>query len=365
MRKTPLYQNHLEHGARMTDFSGFHMPVQFSRIQDEHMAVRQNVGIFDVSHMGEFLVEGAGALDFLEKITTNRVAKLKVGQAQYTLMCNPQGGIIDDLLVYRLGEQSYMLVVNAGNIEKDWDWVIENKSLDTFTQNISDRMGLIALQGPKAKSILQRFGAEIEGLPNYYCKKGEIADYQDILISTTGYTGSGGFELYVPVDDLEGLWDLLCAEGEREGLLRAGLGARDTLRLEMGYCLYGQDIDEETTPLEAGLGWVTDLKKEYFIGKDALIKQKSKGVVDQLKCFELEDKRVARPGFTIHRNDYKKIGVVRSGTFSPCLQKPIGMGYVKVGLLKEDSRVMLSNGKKCFEGRIVKPPFVNVKDYGS
>ena len=366
MRKTPLYENHVEHGARMTDFSGFQMPVQYSRIQEEHMAVRQKAGIFDVSHMGEFLVEGAGALDLLEKITTNRVSAIKVGQAQYTLMCNPQGGIIDDLIIYRLEEESYLMVVNAGNIEKDWDWVIENKSLDTYTNNISGDTGLIALQGPSAVEILQKLtDAPVKDLAFYHCLKGTVAGIPNVIISATGYTGSGGFELYVEADQLVRLWDEICTEGEVYGLLRAGLGARDTLRLEMGYCLYGQDIDEETTPLEAGLGWVTDLKKDFFVGQDAIVKQKSKGVVDRLKCFVLDDKRVARTGFTIHTTDHKKIGDVRSGTFSPCLQKPIGMGYVKTGSLKADTPILLSNGKKYFEGKIVKPPFVNVKDYVS
>lgn len=365
MRTTPLYDNHLEHGARMTDFSGFQMPVQYTKIQDEHMAVREKAGIFDVSHMGEFMVEGSGALALLEKLTTNRLSDLKVGRAQYTLMCNPRGGIIDDLIIYRLKEDSYMLVVNAGNIEKDWDWLIENKSWDTFTNNISDQTGLIALQGPRAKKILEKLKAPVDNLPGYHCRKGAVAGIQDILISTTGYTGSGGYELYVPSEYLVDLWEIICEAGEEFGLLRVGLGARDTLRLEMGYCLYGQDIDENTTPLEAGLGWVTDLNKEFFVGRDALAKQKAKGVVNKLKCFVLKDKRVARTGFTIHTTDHKKIGVVRSGTFSPCLQKPIGMGYINAGSLKNNSEILLSNGKKYFEGNIVKPPFVNVKDYVS
>ncbi|HLU95027.1 MAG TPA: glycine cleavage system aminomethyltransferase GcvT [Membranihabitans sp.] len=366
MNKTPLYENHLAHGARMTDFSGFQMPVQFTRIQDEHMAVRQNAGIFDVSHMGEFLVEGAGALALLEKITTNTVSALAIGQAQYTLMTNPEGGIIDDLIIYRLGEQSYLLVVNAGNIRKDWDWIIENKSLDTYTSNESENTGLIALQGPGAGEILQKLTpVPLDEIAYYHFKKGPVSGIQDVIISATGYTGSGGFELYTEASQIEKLWNDICEAGADSGLLRAGLGARDTLRLEMGFGLYGQDIDDSTSPLEAGLGWVTKLDKDFFIGQDALVKQKSKGVVNRLKCFVLDDKRVARTGYTIHATDHKKIGEVRSGTFSPCLQRPIGMGYIDTRLLKKASRILISNGKKFFEGEIVKPPFVNVKDYVS
>jgi len=366
MNRTPLYENHVEHGARMTDFSGFQMPVQFSKIQDEHMAVRQKAGIFDVSHMGEFIVEGKGALILLENLTTNKVSDISIGQAQYTLMTNPHGGIIDDLIIYRLGEDKYMLVVNAGNIKKDWNWIIENKSYDSQALNISAETGLIALQGPRSIEILQKLTKiAIQDIPFYHFQKGEVSGVKDVLISATGYTGSGGFELYVDVGHLVKLWDDICDAGEGLGLMRAGLGARDTLRLEMGYSLYGQDIDEQTTPLEAGLGWITKLEKEAFIGRQALVKQKSKGVVDRLKGFELNDRRVPRTGYTIHNSDERMIGKVRSGTFSPCLQRPIGMGYIKSGLLKGDKKLLISNGKKYFEGNIVKPPFVNVKNYVS
>lgn len=364
MDKTPLYDNHLEHGARMTDFYGFQMPVQFTRIQDEHMAVRQKAGIFDVSHMGEFILEGKGTLDLLEKITTNQASGISIGQAQYTLMTNPHGGIIDDLIIYRLEQEKYLLVVNAGNIQKDWNWLVDNKTYDSNARNVSEETGLIALQGPKAVEILQKVtDVALDEIPFYHFKTGEVCGVPDVLISATGYTGSGGFELYVDVKHLERIWDDLCEAGEGLGLLRAGLGARDTLRLEMGYSLYGQDIDESTTPLEAGLGWITKFKKGPFIGREALLKQKSKGVVDRLKYFELNDKRVPRTGYTIHNADHKRIGEVRSGTFSPCLQKPIGMGYINMNLLKNDKQVLISNGTKYFKGNIVKPPFINVKDY--
>lgn len=366
MNKTPLYENHVSHGARMTDFSGYEMPVQFTRIQEEHMAVREHAGLFDVSHMGEFIVEGAGALALLEKLTTNRLGDISVGQAQYTLMTNPKGGIIDDLIIYRLEKDQYMLVVNAGNIRKDWDWIIENKSYDTVTRNISSETGLIALQGPRAKEILQPLtSVDLNKISFYHFAKGAVGSLKDVLISATGYTGSGGFELYVDSDQVVNLWETIIDAGEKHGLKRAGLGARDTLRLEMGYCLYGQDIDEKTTPWEAGLGWITKMNKESFTGQEALAKQKSKGVVERLKCFELNDKRVPRTGYTIHGMDKKKIGDVRSGTYSPCLQRPIGMGYITTNLLGKDKQVLISNGKKYFEGNIVKPPFVNVKDYVS
>lgn len=366
MNKTPLYENHVNHGAKMTDFSGYEMPLQYTRIQEEHMAVRQHAGLFDVSHMGEFIVEGEGALALLEKITTNKVSDIAVGQAQYTLMTNPEGGIIDDLLIYRLEEKQYMLVVNAGNMRKDWNWIIENKSYDSVTRNISSETGLIALQGPHAIEILQPLtSVDLNDISFYHFTKGAIGGLPDVLISATGYTGSGGFELYIDSDQVVELWESVMEAGKNEGLIRAGLGARDTLRLEMGYCLYGQDIDEQTTPWEAGLGWVTKMNKEPFIGHEALAKQKSKGVVERLKCFELNDKRVPRAGYTIHNMDKKKIGEVTSGTFSPCLQKPIGMGYITSNLLGKDKQVLISNGKKYFEGNIVKPPFVNVKDYVS
>lgn len=366
MKKTPLYDNHVRQGAKMTDFSGYEMPMQFSRIQEEHMAVRTHAGVFDVSHMGEFIVEGTGALPLLERLTTNNVADLKVGRAQYTLMTNPGGGIIDDLIIYRLEEEQYMLVVNAGNIEKDWNWIIENKSYTSVTRNISTETGLIALQGPRSIEILQPLtSVDLKTISSYHFKRDIVAQIDDILISATGYTGSGGFELYVPHEHAVDLWEAILQSGEPHGLKRAGLGARNTLRLEMGYCLYGQDIDEQTTPWEAGLGWITKMNKPSFVGQEKLAKQKSKGVVERLKCFELNDKRVPRSGYTIHNMDKKKIGDVRSGTFSPCLQKPIGMGYIRSNLLGDSNQVLISNGKKYFEGNIVKPPFVNVKDYVS
>ncbi len=366
MKQTPLYDNHVAHGARMTDFSGFQMPVQYTRIQDEHMAVREKAGLFDVSHMGEFIIEGKGALELLEKLTTNRVSAISIGQAQYNLLTNPRGGIVDDLLIYRMEENRFLLVVNAGNIQKDWDWIIEHKSFDSQVRNISGSTGLIALQGPAANSILKKLTTvDVSNIPFYHFSNGEVAGIKEVLISATGYTGSGGYELYVGAENLETLWDRLCEAGEGEGMLRAGLGARDTLRLEMGYSLYGQDIDDRTTPIQAGLGWVVKWDKPDFIGREELIKQKSKGVVDRLKCFVLNDKRVPRTGYTIHDKSEKKLGEVRSGTFSPCLQKPIGMGYINIKMMKKGEPILVSNGKKYFEGEIVKSPFVNVKDYVS
>lgn len=366
MKKTVLYDDHVEQGAKMAEFAGYEMPIQYTRIQDEHMAVRSKAGIFDVSHMGEILVEGEGALTLLEKLTTNKVASLSIGQAQYTLMTNPEGGIMDDLLIYRLGNKNYLLVVNAGNTAKVWNWIIENKTYDTETRNISADTGLIALQGPRSADILQNLTSiNVTDILFYHFKRGEVGGVSDVLISATGYTGSGGFELYVPNEFLLSVWSELCDAGVDKGLMRAGLGARETLRLEMGYCLYGNDIDEDITPFEAGLGWITKMEKDEFTGKDALMKQKSKAVVRTLKGFILNDKRVPRSGYTIHNMDQKKIGEVTSGTFSPCLQKPIGLGYINTSLMESDKTILVSNGIKFFQGEIIKPPFVNVKDYVS
>lgn len=366
MRKTALYDVHVSREARMEEYGGFLMPIQFSKIQDEHMAVRTSAGLFDVSHMGEFLVEGKGAVPFLEKMTTNKVSALKVGQAQYTLMANEKGGIIDDLVLYRLEENRFMMVVNAANTAKDWDWLIENKSFDVITENKSSEMGLLALQGPKAKNILARLTAtDLETISFYHCRYGEVAGIDSVLISATGYTGSGGFELYVPDDRLVDLWEALREAGRSEDLTPAGLGARDTLRLEMGYPLYGQDIDEKTSPFEAGLGWVVKLKKTAFIGKEQLTKQKSKDLVETLKGFTLRKKRVPRTGHIIYDLHKKVIGRVTSGTFSPCLQKSIGMGYIRTSQMTEGMEILVFDGKKFLEGYLTETPFVNVEDYVS
>ncbi|GAA5219750.1 glycine cleavage system aminomethyltransferase GcvT [Membranihabitans marinus] len=350
----------------MTDFAGYMMPIQYSGIQEEHMAVRQKAGLFDVSHMGEFMVEGEDALAVLQKITTNNVKSLKIGQAQYTLMTNEEGGIIDDLIIYRLDEQKYLMVVNASNIKKDWDWLIENKTLNCRTENVSEQTGLIALQGPKAIQILKRLtDSDIESLEYYHCMMGQVAGASSVLISATGYTGSGGFELYINSDQLVSVWNDIWEIGQQEGLQLAGLGCRDTLRLEMGYCLYGNDIDETTSPLEAGLGWVTKLKKTDFIGQSALIKQKEKGVVRKLIGFKMDGKRVARSGYNILDGKGKVVGEVRSGTFSPCLQTPIGLGYIPKDYEINNKRITISNGRKNFDAEIVKTPFINVNEYGN
>lgn len=366
MKKTILYDQHVAQGARMEEFGGFEMPIQFDRIHEEHMAVRSRAGIFDVSHMGEILISGKGAISFLEKITTNHVGKIKIGQAQYTLMTNPEGGIIDDLLLYRLDENEFLMVVNAGNTDKNWDWIIENKSYDTETKNISSERGIIALQGPKAGLVLKKLtSAEIDRIPSFYFQKAEVAGVENVLISATGYTGSGGFELYTEVENMSKLWASLMDAGSSVGMVQAGLGARDTLRLEMGYPLYGQDIDENTNPLEAGLGWVVKLTKEDFIGKEAIAEQKRKGLVKILKGFVLPTKRVPREGHILCDSKQNQIGKVTSGTLSPCLEKSIGMGYIDAKKWEEGMEILVFNGKKYFEGHLTKIPFVNVKDYVS
>jgi len=350
----------------MEEFGGFEMPIQFSRIHEEHMAVRSKAGIFDVSHMGEILISGEGAIPFLEKITTNHVGKIEIGQAQYTLMTNPEGGIIDDLLLYRLDEKEFLMVVNAGNTEKNWDWIIENKSYDTETRKVSAERGIIALQGPKAGSILKKLTvSDIDTIPSFCFQKAEVAGVEDVLVSATGYTGSGGFELYTKEENMSKLWASLMEAGLSEGMVQAGLGARDTLRLEMGYPLYGQDIDETTNHLEAGLGWVVKLAKEDFIGKEVIAEQKSKGLVKILKGFVLPTKRVPRGGHILCDSKQNQIGKVTSGTLSPCLQKSIGTGYLDAKKWKEGMETQVFNGKKYFEGHLSKIPFVNVKDYVS
>lgn len=366
MKKTALFEQHVRQGAKMEEFGGFEMPIQYTRIHEEHMSVRTKAGLFDVSHMGEILIEGEGAVSFLEKMTTNQVSKIKVGQAQYTLMTNPEGGIIDDLLLYRLAEQSFLMVVNAGNTEKDWDWLIENKSFDTTTENISAAGGIIALQGPKAVAILSKITpVPVEAISYYHFVKGEVAGIKEVLISATGYTGSGGFELYTEAGNMASLWAALMEAGTSEGMVQAGLGARDTLRLEMGYPLYGQDIDEATSPLEAGLEWVVKYDKGEFVGKEMILEQKSKGLVKLLKGFILHTRRVPRAGHIICDLQKKKIGEVTSGTLSPCLEESIGMGYIDVNELKKGMKILVFNGKKYFEGHLSNTPFVNVKDYVS
>lgn len=365
LKRTPLYDRHVALGAKIVDFAGFEMPVVYTSITDEHMSVRESVGLFDVSHMGEFIVRGKEALDFVQKITSNNAARLEIGDAQYSCMPNKEGGIVDDLLVYRLpeemcseGEQAFMLVVNGANIDKDWAWANENNTYDTRLINISDATGLIAVQGPKATELMQKLtDVDLDAIGFYKFRKGVFAGVPNVLISATGYTGSGGFELYAEAGRIGEIWDALFAVESDIEVKPAGLGARDTLRLEMGYCLYGNDIDDTTSPIEAGLGWITKTKKGDFNSVEIFKKQREDGVNRKLVAFIVDDRRVPRQGYTILDADGNEIGHVTSGTSSPCLQKPIGMGYVKVGHNTVGNEVVISTGRKELKAVIVKLPF--------
>ena len=369
---TPLESRHIDLGAKMTEFAGYNMPVVYSTIQDEHHAVRKSVGVFDVSHMGEFIVKGKQALDLVQRISSNDAAALQIGQAQYSCLPNETGGIVDDMLVYRLpedmcaeGEQAFMLVVNASNIHKDWDHIQQYASaFDTRITDISDKTGLLAVQGPLAKALLQPLTeVDLDSIPYYHFAKGTVAGIDNIIISATGYTGSGGFELYVESNHLVSLWDTIMGLDHPVRPVPAGLGARDTLRLEMGYCLYGNDIDDTTSVIEAGLGWITKLnKKSEFPSQGIFQKQKKSGVEKKLVGFVVDDRRVPRHGYPVCDANGEDIGVVTSGTLSPTLQIPLGMAYVPTSYASVDSKFHVKAGSKMLEARVVSLPFVEINN---
>ena len=325
MRKTSLYQSHIALGAKMIPFAGFEMPVQYTGVVQEHLAVRKQAGLFDVSHMGEFLVRGPQAIDLIQYVFSNDVGRLDIGQAQYGYMPNAKGGIIDDLLVYRMDNQSYLLVVNAANIEKDWNWLVtHNKLFDASLQNQSDQWSLLALQGPMATSILKELTeTDIDSIPFYRFTHGTVAGVDRVLISATGYTGSGGYELYVPNEGAEKIWNSLIQNGAKP----CGIAARNTLRIEMGYCLYGNDIDDTTSPLSAGLSWCTSFSKD-FISKDRIEQQQATGTPNKRVGFILNERGIPRQGYSLADESGNDIGIVTSGTQSPSLEKGIGMGYI-------------------------------------
>jgi aminomethyltransferase len=370
MKETPLTQVHIALGAKMAEFAGYNMPISYSSITDEHRAVRTGVGVFDVSHMGEFIVRGKDAMAFLQSATSNDVSKLSPGEVQYSCLPNKKGGIVDDLLVYRLddapemqtaGEQSYMLVVNSSNETKDWRWLKRlARGLDVKMQNISAKTGLLAVQGPKAAEALQKLTQiDLKGMKYYTFERGRFAGVNNVIVSATGYTGSGGFEIYARNRDLVKIWEKVFKAGEKFGIKPAGLGARDTLRLEMGYCLYGNDINDKTSPLEAGLGWITKLnKKTDFPSSDRFKKQKADGVKRRLVGFVVDDRRVPRHDYEIESVRGAKIGHVTSGTHSPTLDKPIGMGYVKIKHAEPGTKIRIVAGAKKLEAVVTKVPFV-------
>ncbi|ULQ51822.1 glycine cleavage system aminomethyltransferase GcvT [Flavihumibacter fluvii] len=360
MKNTPFFEKHISLGAKMAPFAGYNMPISYSGINDEHAAVRTNCGVFDVSHMGEFILKGEHALDLIQRITTNDASKLVAGKAQYSAFTNEQGGIIDDLLVYCIEpNQVYMLVVNAGNIDKDWNWVNQHNSHHVELHNISDKTCLLAIQGPNATKILQPLTEmDILNLKYYTFTKGKFAGVDNVLVSATGYTGAGGVEIYF--EDSHGaadkIWDAIFEAGKASGIKPIGLGARDTLRLEMGYCLYGNDIDDTTSPLEAGLGWITKFTKD-FIARPIIEAEKATGISRKLIGFEMIDKGIPRHDYAITDAEGNLIGKVTSGTQAPSLQKAIGLGYVTIEHADIDSEIFIAVRDKKLKAKVVKLPF--------
>lgn len=362
MKSTPFTEKHIALGAKMAEFAGYNMPISYSGINDEHEAVRKNVGIFDVSHMGEFILKGEKALDLIQRVTTNDASKLTNGNAQYSALTNDNGGIVDDLIVYCLEQNKvYMLVVNASNIDKDWNWIVQHNSHDVEMHNISDKTCLLAIQGPNACKMLEPLTSiDLQNLKYYSFAKSTFAGVDDVIISATGYTGSGGVEIYFEDkgDNAAIIWDAIFKTGESFGLKPAGLGARDTLRLEMGYCLYGNDIDDTTTPLEAGLGWITKLKKETaFTAQAILAQQKADGIQRKLVGFELLERGIPRHDYAIADTDGNIIGKVTSGTQAPSLGKAIGLGYVSIANAAVDNEIAIIIRDKPVKAKIVKFPF--------
>lgn len=359
MKTTPFTEKHIALGAKMHEFAGYNMPIEYSGIIDEHLAVCQAVGVFDVSHMGEFWVKGPHALDFIQQVTSNNAAVLTPGKVQYTCFPNETGGIVDDLLVYAYEPEKYMLVVNAANIEKDWNWCVSHNQAGAELENSSDHIGQLAVQGPKASATLQKLtSVDLSTIPYYTFRTGELAGVKDVIISNTGYTGAGGFELYFYPKDAMTIWDAVFCAGEEFGIKPIGLGARDTLRLEMGFCLYGNDIDDTTSPLEAGLGWITKfVDGKNFTNRAALERQKAEGVSRKLVGFEMIDRGIPRHGYVLMDAEGNEIGHVTSGTMSPIRKIGIGMGYVKTEFSKPGTEIWLDNRGRKLKAQVVKPPF--------
>lgn len=361
MKSTPFLHKHLALNAKMAEFAGYNMPISYSGINDEHAAVRNSVGVFDVSHMGEFILRGENALDLIQRVTTNDASKLNNGNAQYSCMTNNNGGIVDDLLVYCIEKDKvYMLVVNASNIEKDWNWIQAQNTQGVIMHNISEKTCLLAVQGPNAVKMLQPLtDLDILNLPYYHFVKGTFAGVENVLISATGYTGAGGVEIYFENkdDDANIIWNAIFEAGASYNIKPVGLGARDTLRLEKAFCLYGNDIDDSTTPLEAGLGWITKLNKD-FTAKGFIEKQKANGISRKLVGFEMIDRGIPRHDYIIKNAAGVIIGKVTSGTQSPSLQKAIGLGYVQKEFASFDTEIFVEIRNQLVRARVVKTPFV-------
>lgn len=358
LKQVPLNDLHVKLGAKMVPFAGFNMPVRYSSDIEEHMTVRKGVGVFDVSHMGEFLVQGAGALDLIQRVTSNDASTLTNGQAQYSCLPNESGGIVDDLIVYKIQDDDYMLVVNASNIDKDWEWISKFNTKGVSMKNISQDTSLFAIQGPRAIDTLQKLtSTDLNSIPYYHFTKGDLAGVKNVILSNTGYTGAGGFEVYVDNADAEKLWNAIFEAGNEFGIKPIGLGARDTLRLEMGYCLYGNDIDDKTSPIEGGLAWITKFTKA-FTNADNIKLQKEKGVSRKLVGFKMVDKGIPRHDYAIRTQDGKEIGKVTSGTMSPVLSTGIGLGYVLKEHAVANGTIYIDVRGKLLKATITKPPFI-------
>ncbi|TDE11076.1 glycine cleavage system aminomethyltransferase GcvT [Dyadobacter psychrotolerans] len=358
MKTIPLHQIHVQLGAKIVPFAGFEMPVRYSSDMEEHHAVRNNVGVFDVSHMGEFSVKGPKALDLIQKVSANDASVLYDGKVQYSYLPNAEGGVVDDLLVYRIAEDDYMLVVNASNIEKDWNWIQSQNSEGVEMTDLSADLCLLAVQGPNATATLQKLTeSDLASMEYYTFQIGTMAGIDNVVISATGYTGAGGFEIYVNKENAEKMWNAIFEAGEEFGIKPVGLGARDTLRLEKGFCLYGNDIDDNTSPLEAGLGWVTKFSKD-FINSTSLKQQKEAGLQKKLVGFEMIDRGIPRGHYELCDAEGNQLGDVTSGTQSPTLQKGIGLGYVPTAYSKPDTEIFVKVRERLLKAKVVKLPFV-------
>ncbi len=358
MKNTALTNKHISLGAKMVPFAGYNMPVSYTGLNEEHLTVRNAVGVFDVSHMGEFKVKGPKALDLLQRVTSNDVSKLTDGKVQYSCLPNDKGGIVDDLLVYRVAENEYYLVVNASNIEKDWNWISKHNTDGVEMIDVSEKTSLLAVQGPKAINTLQKLtDVDLSKMEYYTFTVGKMGGIDHIVISNTGYTGAGGFELYVPNDKVEEMWNKIFEAGKEFGIKPVGLGARDTLRLEMGFCLYGNDIDDTTSPIEAGLGWITKFTKD-FTNRAQIEGHKTNGVAKKLVGFEMIDRGIPRHDYQIADAKGNVIGKVTSGTQSPSLNKAIGMGYVKTEFAKPDTEIFVLIRDKAIKAKVSKLPFL-------
>lgn len=357
LKSTALSEKHIELGAKMVPFAGYIMPLQYEGLIKEHLQVRSSVGVFDVSHMGEFIVRGEGAFDLVQKVTSNDVSVLVDGKIQYSCLPNKTGGIVDDLLVYRIEENVYMLVVNASNIDKDWAHISKYNTAGVEMINISDQTTLLAVQGPNAAKALQKLtDMDLGNMVYYTFEKGTFAGVENVLVSATGYTGAGGFEVYFENEHADKIWNAVFEAGAEFDIKPIGLAARDTLRLEMGFCLYGNDIDDNTSPIEAGLGWVTKFTND-FVNSEALAKQKEEGPARRLVGFELIDRGIPRQGYKIEDGEGNEIGVVTSGTMSPSMKKAVGLGYVQSGHHRKETEIFIVIRDKRIKAQVVRPPF--------